>query len=101
MNTFRYDFCFLRHSWLETLTFFDVTNHSLPPDDEHVLCDLESTLGDPKAVAYQILENAAHAEESINTAVAALDVLQDKLRKAENLVNSRYGGPLKAVMEGR
>ncbi len=66
-----------------------------------MLYDLENTLGDPKTVAYQILENAAHAEESINTAVAALDVLQDKLRKADNLVNSKYGGPLKAVIEGR
>ncbi len=48
-----------------------------------------------------MLENAAYVEEPIRATIASLDVLQDKLRKSDNLVNSKYGGALKAVKEGR
>ncbi len=78
-----------------------MTNHSIPPDDKHVLCDFENTLGNPKVVAYQMLENAAYTEEPIRATIASLDVLQDKLGKSDNLVDSKYGGALKAVKEGR
>ncbi len=76
-----------------------VNTFSLSPNAD-ALYDLESVLGDPEAFAYQSVENVAYADEYINTVVAALDVLQKKLKETDTLLNSKYGGSLGAVVEG-